>query len=186
VLRFLLWRLLGVLAILAGFALVAWFLDGGPGKLLRGHGGAHVLSHALAAVPSELERCAAAIWSWAPASDVAPVRLLLAACALLLALAVLARLDARRRRRYVRMRVDAYRGDHASIEAVAAMLAALHKRLLRRWWRRLLFGQPRGPSHGRGAALGLAGDRVPRGSRAIGRSLAPGSVSELPAAPTRA
>jgi hypothetical protein len=141
VLRFLLWRLLGVLAILAGFALVAWFLDGGPGKLLRGHGGAHVLSQALAAVPSELERFALAIWSWAP-SDVAPVRLLLAAGAVLLALAVLARLDARRRRRYVRMRVDAYRGDHASIEAVAAMFAALHKRLLRRWWRRLLFGQP--------------------------------------------
>jgi hypothetical protein len=142
VLRFLLWRLLGVLAILAGFALVAWFLDGGPGKLLRGHGGAHVFSHALAAIPGELERCALAIWSWTPGLDIAPVRLLLAAGATLLAIGIAARVDARRRRRYVRMRVDAYRGDNASIEAVAALFAALHKRLLRRWWRRLLFGQP--------------------------------------------
>jgi hypothetical protein len=142
VLRFLLWRLLGVLAILAGFALVAWFLDGGPGELLRGHGGAHVLSEALAAIPRELERCALAIWHWAPALDVAPARLLLAAGAALLTIGIAARVHARRRRRYVRMRVDVYRGDHASIEAVAALLSALHKRLLRRWWRRLLFGQP--------------------------------------------
>ncbi len=35
-LRFLLWRLLGLLAIVAGLALIAWFIDGGPGKVLRG------------------------------------------------------------------------------------------------------------------------------------------------------
>jgi hypothetical protein len=49
---------------------------------------------------------------------------------------------ARRRRRYVRMRVETYRTDKASAEAVVSMFEALHKRLLRRWWRRLLRGQP--------------------------------------------
>jgi len=48
----------------------------------------------------------------------------------------------RRRRRYVRMRVETYRTDKASAEAVVSMFEALHKRLLRRWWRRLLRGQP--------------------------------------------
>ncbi|HEY3864864.1 MAG TPA: replication-relaxation family protein [Solirubrobacteraceae bacterium] len=36
----------------------------------------------------------------------------------------------------------AYRNDKASAEAVVGMFEALHKRLLRRWWRRLLRGQP--------------------------------------------
>jgi hypothetical protein len=36
VLRFLLWRLLGVLAALLGFALLAWLWRGGPGRALRG------------------------------------------------------------------------------------------------------------------------------------------------------
>ena len=35
-LRLLLWRLFGTLAVLGGCALVAWFLGGGPGRLLRG------------------------------------------------------------------------------------------------------------------------------------------------------
>jgi Replication-relaxation len=48
----------------------------------------------------------------------------------------------RRRRRYVRLRVQAYRTDTASAEAVVSMFEALHKRLLRRWWRRLFSGQP--------------------------------------------
>jgi hypothetical protein len=49
---------------------------------------------------------------------------------------------ARGRRRYVRLRVEVYRTDHSSSEAVVAMFDALHKRLLTRWWRRLLKGQP--------------------------------------------
>lgn len=49
---------------------------------------------------------------------------------------------ARRDRRYVRLRVEAYRTDRASAEAIVAMFEALHKRLMRRWWRRLLDGQP--------------------------------------------
>jgi hypothetical protein len=48
----------------------------------------------------------------------------------------------RRERRYVRMRVVPYRCEDASAEAIVAMFETLHKRLLRRWWRRLLSGQP--------------------------------------------
>jgi hypothetical protein len=52
------------------------------------------------------------------------------------------RWSSRRRRRYVRLRVEAYRTDRASAETVVGMFEALHKGLLRRWWRRLLIGQP--------------------------------------------
>jgi len=52
------------------------------------------------------------------------------------------RVLARRRRRYVRLRIGAYRTDRASHEALVAMFEALHKRLLCRWWRRLWRGQP--------------------------------------------
>ncbi len=55
---------------------------------------------------------------------------------------VVARLRARRLRRYVRLRVVPYRGDDPSTEAVVNVFDALHKRLLRRWWRRLFSGQP--------------------------------------------
>src|SRR5437870_13705119 len=36
VLRFLLWRMLGLLAVLLGAAVTSWLLSGGPGKTLRG------------------------------------------------------------------------------------------------------------------------------------------------------
>jgi hypothetical protein len=65
--------------------------------------------------------------------------LMLVAC--LIALSV-ARLRARRLRRYVRLRVVPYRGDDPSTEAIVNVFDALHKRLLRRWWRRLFNGQP--------------------------------------------
>ncbi|MGH2878651.1 MAG: replication-relaxation family protein [Solirubrobacteraceae bacterium] len=55
---------------------------------------------------------------------------------------VVARLLARRKRRYVRMRIVAYRGDDCSLDQLVAMFEALHKRLQRRWWRRLFGGQP--------------------------------------------
>ena len=51
---------------------------------------------------------------------------------------VLLRLRARSARRLVRLRVEPFRTDRASAEAVVAMFEALHKRLLRRWWRRLV------------------------------------------------
>jgi len=142
VLRFLLWRLLGLLAILAGLVLVAWFLGGGPGRALRGESGAGVLRAGAAALAGALGRCGSALWLWAPAGGLAPVRL---GCALALAATTalaLARGRSRRRRRYVRVRVEPYRGDHTSPQALETMFAALHKRLLRRWWRRLALGQP--------------------------------------------
>jgi hypothetical protein len=49
---------------------------------------------------------------------------------------------ARTRRRYVRMRLLAYRGDDPTLEELVSTFAALHKRLQRRWWRRLILGQP--------------------------------------------
>jgi hypothetical protein len=71
----------------------------------------------------------------------APAVLLALALAMLVAI-LLARLRARRRRSYVRVRAIPYRGDDATLDQVVAMFEALHKRLQRRWWRRLLWGQP--------------------------------------------
>jgi Replication-relaxation len=142
VLRFLLWRLLGLLAVLVGFAAIAWLVSGGPGKALRGHASASVSRTALSAVSGTLAELSRASLSWAPAPGVFPARLLIAvALTLALALAV-ARWHMRRQRRYVRLRVHAYRTDRATAQAVVTMFEALHKRLLRRWWRRLLWGQP--------------------------------------------
>lgn len=62
-----------------------------------------------------------------------------AACGLVV---LIFRICARRRRRYVRLRVVPYRGDDPTAAAIVHMFDALHKRLLRRWWRRLLHGQP--------------------------------------------
>ena len=46
------------------------------------------------------------------------------------------------RRRYMRLRIAPYRTDRATAEAVVGLFEGLHKRLLQRWWRRLLAGQP--------------------------------------------
>jgi hypothetical protein len=138
VLRFVLWRLLGLLALVAGFALVVWFLHGGPGRLLRGERTIAVPQpRALAgALLGTLWSCADAAWTWAP------VKPTLALGAALLAGLGFLRARARAQRRYVRLQVQAYRGDHAGSQELASMFEVLHKRLLRRWWRRLLQGQP--------------------------------------------
>lgn len=52
------------------------------------------------------------------------------------------RVRSRRARRYVRLRVVPFRGDDPTATAIVNMYEALHKRLLRRWWRRLIAGQP--------------------------------------------
>lgn len=73
------------------------------------------------------------LWALLPAGVVA----------LLLVMALLASRGRRRAdRRYVRLRVLPYRGEDASAEAIVALFETLHKRMLRRWWRRLLSGQP--------------------------------------------
>jgi DNA-binding HxlR family transcriptional regulator len=138
VLRFLLWRLLGLLALLVGFALVAWCLDGGPGRSLRGKSAPSSPGRLLGASLAAARHAVAAGWRTA-ATPTAVAGALLLALSLLL---VVVRSLARRRRRYVRMRVEPYRTDTASAEAVVMMFEALHKRLLRRWWRRLALGQP--------------------------------------------
>jgi hypothetical protein len=143
VLRFLLWRLLGLIAIPLGLLLIAWFLRGGPGKVLRGSSSTGGLQHAPAALWNFCGEVLVRSSSWA----FAPTRVLavlppLALGVASLALLAIARWRSRRRRSYVRLQVEPYRTDTASPEALVAMFDALHKRLLRRWWRRLALGQP--------------------------------------------
>jgi hypothetical protein len=142
VLRFLLWRMLGLIAVLVAIALIAWLLDGGLGAALRGAKGPGMGHLDVTAAMDVLGRDMSAGWRWAPVANVSVVGTLMAMTLLLAALLGSVRRRARRRRRYVRMRVQTYRADTASAEAVVSMYEALHKRLLRRWWRRLLSGQP--------------------------------------------
>jgi hypothetical protein len=140
VLRFVLWRLVGVLALLVGCSVAGWLLDGGLRKLLRESrtSTAHLNAAWLLKLPL---RAAAAAWGWAPFGGVTMLRDL---CVLLLGLVVSLvslRWRARRRRRYVRLQVEPYRTDQASADAVVRMYGALHKRLLVRWWRRAISGQ---------------------------------------------
>jgi hypothetical protein len=141
VLRSLLWRLIGLLALVAGFAAVAWLLEGGPGRLLRGKpvtGAGQILTH----LPRIVTEAAGSAWSWSPNGGLRPLATaLLATVAGLLCLASM-RLLARRRRRYVRLRVEPHRTDQAAVESIVRMFDALHRRLQRRWWRRLIYGQP--------------------------------------------
>jgi hypothetical protein len=134
--------MLGLVAALGGVALIAWFIDGGPGRLLRGHATDGRLHLSLRAMLGNLGGDARAIWGWAPVSGVAPLRaFVVLAAASGIAIAIVRGLQ-RRRRRYVRLVIEPYRGDRAEPEAVVGVFEALHKRLLRRWWRRLLQGQP--------------------------------------------
>jgi len=142
VLRFLLWRLLGLTSVLVAAALVAWFLAGGAGKVLRGGASASVLQVTVSGIARLLDRPGGALWAWSPGLGVLPVRLIAGLVSVLGLLLAAVRWQARRRRRYVRLQVEVYRADRASAEAVVSMFDALHKRLLQRWWRRLLLGQP--------------------------------------------
>jgi hypothetical protein len=135
VLRFLLWRLLAVLGVLASYVLVGWFLRGGPGRLLRG-GAPPSPPRLLIAAPAAPVELAHAFGGSTSGRVFVAVSL-----AAIVSLSI-ARWVARRRRDYARFRVDIYRTDHASAAAVVSMYEALQKRLLQRWWRRLLLGQP--------------------------------------------
>ncbi len=137
-LRFLLWRLLAAVALVAGVLVLGWFLGGGPGAALRGetHRSAVQLSaRTLSAAPRHLWQATPSLARW-------PVWLALGLAAGAFAVLVAIRLRARAARRYVRLTVELYRTDHASAEALVNLYGALHKRLSRRWWRRLLQGQP--------------------------------------------
>jgi hypothetical protein len=141
VLRSLLWRLIGLLALVAGFALVAWLLDGGPGRLLRGEptGGIGQIATHLASFVVDAARRA---WAWSPTGGLRPLATVLLASVAALVCLTSVRLLARRRRRYVRLRIEPHRTDQAGVEAIARLFDALHRRLQRRWWRRLIYGQP--------------------------------------------
>ena len=142
-LRFLLWRLLGLLAVVLGVTLAAWLLKGGLGGLLRGHRPATGTSlFTVATLAGRLTADVRGVWSWAPVAGIAPARVSVVATLTLAGCVVSSRWQARRRRRYVRLQLESHRTDHASAEAVVSLFEALHKRLLLRWWRRLLFGQP--------------------------------------------
>lgn len=140
-LRFLLWRLLGVLAFLLGVAAAAWLLSGGMGRVLRG-GAPEVPRLAIGAGARALWHLPALAWDWTAPGSLHPLRLLagllLALCCVLLA----TRWGSRNGRRYVRLRVEGHRTDQAGAEALVRMFGALHQRLLLRWWRRLVRGQP--------------------------------------------
>jgi hypothetical protein len=110
VLRLLLWRLLGLVAVLVGAALVAWCLDGGLGRSLRGGSSSVTPEHFVE------------VWS-APVARVggggrhvlaALVESVTAGLAVLSLCLLVARFIARRRRRYVRLWVEPYRSDTAT------------------------------------------------------------------------
>ncbi len=137
-LRLLFWRLLGIVAVLMSAGLFVWLLDGGVKGALRKKG-----AESPRLSTGELSRRAAetAEGGLAAIVHLLPPRLLgLLGCAALALL--IARARARNRRRYTRMRIVPYRTDVADAHALTRMFAALQPRLLRRWWERLLSGQP--------------------------------------------
>jgi hypothetical protein len=138
VVRFLVWRLLGVLAFVLGGAALAWLLSGGLGAALRG-------SQAGLQGPSARPRAATgALHALGAGRIVNPVLLacLAGGAGGLLCVLLALRWRARARRSYTRMRVEPYQGDRASADALAVMFVSMQRRLVRRWWQRLLAGQP--------------------------------------------
>jgi hypothetical protein len=121
VLRFLLWRLLGLLAVLAGIALVGWLLAGGPGRVLRGHASAGMSKVALSVIPRLLGGGIHAALGWAPLAGIAVVRLFGVILLAQLMFVAAARWRARRHRCYVRLRVEGHRTDRAAAESVVKM-----------------------------------------------------------------
>ncbi|HEY1535162.1 MAG TPA: hypothetical protein VGF76_14140, partial [Polyangiaceae bacterium] len=127
-LRFLFWRLLGLFALVAGFALVGWLLNGGPGKLLRGEPAAEGVGQAFSQIPDVV--VGTVVWAWRSSPAGRPwFALAIAASAGLLACLLALRLLARQRRDYVRFRVEPNRTDHASAASIVTMFIALHHRL---------------------------------------------------------
>src|SRR2546421_5879563 len=141
-LRSLLWRLLGLLAGLLGAVAIAWLAGGGPGRALRGATASGTPHSPVAAIAQAVTAAAAAGLQVLlhPARSLSGPEI--AATLALVALVGIARARTRQQRQYVRLAVEAYRTDRASAAGVANLLESLHERLLSRWWRRLLCGQP--------------------------------------------
>ncbi len=85
-------------------------------------------------LPSRVAGVAGSVWG--VASKVALLYLLLTSALLVL------RLVSRARRRYIRHWLMPYRADEATPDQVRRLLEAWHQMTERRWWQRLLFGQP--------------------------------------------
>ena len=139
--RFLLWRVLGFAAFVVGFALLAWLLDGGLTTTLRGAAHASV-PFTPATLARVLGGVLGSIWAWAPVGGVSAVGLIGAGSLAMCAIILCARGRARSARVYVRFAIEVYRTDTTTAEGLVLMFESLHKRLLRRWWRRILRGQP--------------------------------------------
>jgi hypothetical protein len=164
--RFLLWRLFGLVAVVFGLSVSTWMLHGGLGSTLRDLGSRNVavpqqpnlkLPHTPrlhlptirapnAPSPSGVLSASTEglhlMWTAVPLAGVPLAQLLVWVLITFAAALAVVRLIARNRRRYVRLRVSPYRTDRATVEGIVSMFEALHKRLLRRWWRRLFLGQP--------------------------------------------
>ncbi len=166
--RLLFWRLLSLVSLLVGVAVLAWLLHGGIGTALRGAARTHRVSRGgvgtalrgasapragtalhggIGTAPRGASAPRAALPQRAPYTPDVEVAVRVGQLLGLLALPGVAlllgsRARARAGRRYVRLRVEPYRTDRTSVEGVVAMYESLHKRLQRRWWRRLLHGQP--------------------------------------------
>jgi Replication-relaxation len=169
--RFIFWRLIGLAAVLFSVSLSTWMLSGGlsnslssVAKTARSLGGhpsipasglarAHAPKVRLPAIhapeppsPTNLLHDAQSgigtLWGGLPILGAPLLQLIFYGTLIALCTIVSVRFWARRHRRYVRLRVSPYRTDRASIEGIVSMFEALHKRLLRRWWKRLLQGQP--------------------------------------------
>ncbi len=143
---------MGAAATLAVVILSAGLLTGSPGRALLGARAPGSSRRAPAAPayrqplipdsPAVLASRGRAAWLALVIDGVPLAGLALGGASTAIAVLAISRTLARRRRRYVRLRVGAYRTDRASHEALVAMFEALHKRLLCRWWRRLWRGQP--------------------------------------------
>jgi hypothetical protein len=139
VLRSLFWRTVALASALAAAAALTSLLSGAPGRALRGRGATGVsLAGPLRAVEAAPGAVAGLLPKWLLGLLVGA---LAAACLGGLCSTAL-RLRARARRRYVRLRVLAYRSDVAEPPSVARAFAALHAALSVRLWRRLVGGQP--------------------------------------------
>lgn len=140
--RFLLWRALGLLSIFLGLDALAWLLGGGPGRSLRGGSSPDTIGLTAAAVPRLLKSLLGDAVGVLPGWLVQLALLVLLLVFVMGVVSASLRWRARARRDYVRMQIDAYRTDAADAQALSMMFAALHAGLLCRWWRRLLTGQP--------------------------------------------
>ena len=167
--RFIFWRLIGLAALVFSVSVSTWMLSGGLSSSLSGitknatsanPAGAAAAATRLQAAkphlpeihlpktpsPSNLLEDAwsgmKTLWSGLSILGVPLLQLLIYGTLITLLALCCARMYARGSRHYVRLRVSPYRTDRASIEGLVSMFEALHKRLLRRWWKRLLQGQP--------------------------------------------